>query len=479
MIAAPITAPIVFDGVPTAVAAEQAVIGAILANNRNYETIADQLRAEHFADPILARIFSDAARRIQAGQVADVVTLRGAYEADGALHEVGGPGYLAELLTALVSPLLLPSYAATIVDCWRRREIIVRAHEASVRAQHVSDEDPGAAIASSTASELLALAEGSATDRTIDIGAAADAALKASEDAARNGGRPRGVPTGIAGLDRLLGGLSAAQMLVIGARPGVGKTALALTIALAAARSGVGVAIFSLEMSAPELAERLLSSVAGIPGTMIRDGNLSQAQWDNLVAARQELAQLDIRIDDSMALQMEQVRLRTRALSRKRPIGLIVIDHLGLLASPPGMAKAGPAVWTEANSKAVKALAKELNIPVLALSQLNRDLEGREEKRPGLADLRWSGSIEQDADVVAFIHRDDVHLRNRTPTRKPDESHAKFAERRANYDAAVAATEGRAELIVAKQRRGPTGTVPLLFDAARCRITDDEAGQRP
>ncbi|GGJ22644.1 replicative DNA helicase [Neoroseomonas lacus] len=464
---------------PVVIEAEQAVLGSILANNRNYELVADILRPEHFADPILARIFSDATRCIQSGQLADAITLRGTYEADGALHEVGGPSYLPQLISAMASPLSLQSYAEAIVDRWRRRQIMVQAQEAIARAQYVTSEDPAAAIASAVASEMLSLAETGTQERTTDIGTAADAALKAAEDASRNGGRAPGLPTGISSLDRLIGGLSASQMIVIGARPGVGKTALAISIALAAAQSGVGVLIFSLEMAAAELAERMLANIAGISGTLIRDGRLGQKQWDHLVAARNELHQLDIRIDDAVALTMEQVRLRARTMSRKRPIGLIVIDHIGLLAPPPGMAKAGPAVWTESNSKATKALAKELRIPVLALSQLNRGLEGREEKRPGLADLRWSGSIEQDADVVAFIHRDDIHLSNHAPSRKPDESEAKFAERQSSYAAALAASKGRAELIVAKQRRGPTGTLQLRFDAARCHIADAEGWCQP
>lgn len=299
---------------PAIIEAEQGVLGAILANNRYFEGVADTLRSEHFADPILARIYADAERRIRSGQVADAVTLRGAYEADGTLHEVGGPSYLAQLISAMASPLSLPSYADAIVDRWRRRQIMNHAHEAIARAQQVADEDPAASIASSVANDMLALAESGAQDRSTDIGSAAAAALQAAEEASRNGGRPPGVSTGLPSLDRLIGGFSPSQMIVLGARPGVGKTALALTFALGAARSGIGVLIISLEMPAPELAERLLAHIAGIPGNLIRDGQLRQEQWDALVGAQHALAQLDIRIFASSAVKVGD--RASRSLSR-------------------------------------------------------------------------------------------------------------------------------------------------------------------
>ncbi len=458
------------------VQAEQMLVGAILANNRNYELVADTLGAEHFFDSGTSRVFADAVKRIQAGHVADVVTLRASYEASGELDEVGGADYLAALLAGMASPLLLQSYAAVILDCWRRRQIVSIAQDAIARAQTMMDEDPGATIASDAVGTLLELADGGTRAATISIGDAACAVLQAAEEAIHRGGRAMGLPTGINGLDVLLGGLAPAQMIVLGARPGVGKTAVALNIALAAARAGTGVAIFSLEMAADELAERLLANIASIPGTNIRDGRLSQRDFDDLVAAKRELGALPLEIDDTPALTMDRLRLRVRAMSRKRRIGLVIVDHLGLLAPPAGLEKAGPVVATEANSKALKALAKEMRVPVLALSQLSRALESREEKRPGLADLRWSGSIEQDADVVMFIHREEMHLRGRAPIRKPDESETRFAEKMAGYKAALGTAAGRGELIVAKQRRGPTGTVPIVFEAAICRIGDGREG---
>lgn len=464
------------NGPPAAVEAEQAIVGAILADNRRYELVADSLRPEHFFDPGTARVFADAVRRIRDGQVGDIVTLRAAYEASGELDAVGGAQYLAGLLSAMAPPSALPSYAALIIDCWRRRQIIGSAEDAIARARAIDSDDDGAAIASATAGELLEVAESGASASAISIGDAAREVLRAAQAAHERGGRALGLPTGVAALDTLLGGLAPAQMVVLGARPGVGKTAVALSIALAAARAGIGVAIFSLEMASDELAERLLANIAGIPGTAIRDGRMDQRQWDLLVAAEGELDRLDIQVDDTPGLTMQRVLLRVRAMSRKRPVGLVIVDHLGLLAPPAGTEKSGPVVATEANSKSLKALAKELRLPVLALSQLNRALEGRDEKRPGLADLRWSGSIEQDADVVMFIHREEMHLRNRAPTRKPDEGVGKFEERVAAYDAALAAAAGRAELIVAKQRRGPTGIVAIRFDAATCRINDAEWG---
>jgi replicative DNA helicase len=247
---------------------------------------------------------------------------------------------------------------------------------------------------------------------------------------------------------------------------------MALNVALAAARAGIGVALFSLEMSADELGERLLANLTGITGTRIRDGRLAQGEWDRLVAARHDLDALPIHVDATGGLTVERIRLRVRALARKSPIALVVIDHLGLLAPQVGFERAGIVAATEANSKAAKITAKDLGVSVLALSQLNRALEGRDDKRPGLADLRWSGSIEQDADSVIFLHREEVHLLAREPSRRADETDAKHAVRIAAWRAAINEVAGRGELIVAKQRRGPTGTVPIRFDGALCRIED-------
>jgi replicative DNA helicase len=462
---------------PANIEAEQHVLGTILANARRFELVADLLEPHHFADPLLARIFADIRDRVRAGQHVDAVTLRSHYTATGVLEEVGGARYLGELLSSHMPVSTLLPYAQVITDAWRRREVIRITRDAAGRAQLQDLADPGDAIAASTAADLLALADAGTKGAATTIGAAAEAALQAADDARRNGGRVRGVPTGLAGLDRMLGGFLPGQLVVLGARPAVGKTGTALCIALAAARAGIGVAFFSLEMSAPELAERLLSNMTGIRGTAIRDGQLSQAEWDRLVATRNELAALPIQIDHTPELTVNRVRLRARAMSRRMKLGLVAIDHLGLLAPPSGMDRANLVTITEENSKALKALAKELGVPVLALAQLNRALEAREDKRPGLADLRWSGSIEQDADVAMFLHRAEVHLRGREPSQRADETAEKHTGRLAAWRADVAEAEGRGELIVAKQRRGPTGVVPIQFDGALCRVTDAECSR--
>ena len=407
---------------------------------------------------------------MKAGQHADAVVLRNHYAAAGVLEEVGGASYLAELLTALMPSSTLRPYAEVIRDAWRRRRVIEIAQDASARARLQDDTDPADVIASGIAAELLALADGGTRDGAVTIGAAADAALRAANVGRERGGRKRGVPTGIEGLDALLGGLLPGQLVVLGARPAVGKSVLALNVALATARAGTGVAFFSLEMSADELGERLLANLTGIPATQIRDGRLTQEQWDRLVAARHDLNELPIHVDATASLTVERIRLRARALARKAPIGLVVIDHLGLLAPQAGFERTGIVAATEANSKAAKIAAKDLAVPVLALSQLNRALEGRDDKRPGLADLRWSGSIEQDADCVIFLHREEVHLIGREPSRRADETDAKHAGRIAAWQSAIDEVAGRGELIVAKQRRGPTGTVLIRFDGALCRI---------
>lgn len=379
---------------------------------------------------------------------------------------------MAKLLTAMMHHSTLRPYAVAIVDAWRLRRVIEVSQDAIARAHLQDDADPADAIASSAAAELLSVSDAGTKNGAVTIGAAAGAAIRAADEARENGGRRRGVQTGIAGLDEITGGFLPGQLVVLGARPAAGKTAGAMNVALAAARAGTGVAIFSLEMGAEELGERLLANVAGVPGTRIRDGRLAQVEWDRLVAARQELEALPIHVDDTPAMTVERIRLRARAISRKQPLGMIVIDHMGLCAPPVGFERGNIVAATEQNSKAMKAMAKELGVTVLALSQLNRGLESREDKRPGLADLRWSGSIEQDADTVIFLHREEMHLRAREPSRRADDTDAKHAERIANWRAAIDAVAGRGELIVAKQRRGACGTVPILFDGALCRVKD-------
>lgn len=457
---------------PANVEAEQYLLGTILADTRRFEVVADLLEPHHFFDPIHGRVFGDIAARVRAGKHVDAVTLRSFYTAAGVLEEVGGAGYLVELLSALMPASTLRPYAAIIVDAWQRREVLRLAKEAAGRAVLQDLDDPGGAIASSVAADLLALADTGTKGAAMSVGTAADAAIRAADAARRNDGCVRGVPTGLASLDRMLGGLLPGQLVVLGARPAVGKTATALCVALAAARAAFGVAFFSLEMSAAELAERLLANTTNIPGTAIRDGRLGQAEWDRLVGARHDLDALPIQVDDTPALTVERIRLRARAMSRRMPLGLVVVDHLGLLAPSSGTEKAGLVTITEQNSRALKVLAKELAVPVLALAQINRILESRDDKRPGLADLRWSGSIEQDADVVLFLHREEVHLLGREPGRRPEETDRRHEERAAHWRATVAAVAGKGELIIAKQRRGPTGALPILFDGALCRVED-------
>lgn len=456
---------------PAEVEIEQALCGTLLANCRRYELVGDILTAQHFADPLTARIFEDIARHVRAGKHVDATSLRSTYQREGILDDVGGPAYLPKLITLLVPANTLVPYAKIIVDRWVRREVMRVAQEATARAASLNDDDPADAIASALATDLIAVAEGGERRGAINAADAAGDVLRAADEAARNGSRAPGILTGIAALDEVIGGLAPGSNTIVGARTGVGKTTLALVTALAAARSGVGTAIFSLEMPASDIAQCLLSAITEIPRPRIRAGRLDQPEWDALVAARDEMSNLDIRIDDTERLTIEQVRLRARSMSRKRPVGLILIDHISLLSPPAGMEKTNPTIWLEANSKAIKALAKELRVPVLVLTQLNRNLENREDKRPVVSDIRWSGSVEQDADAIVLIHRPEVHLADREPERRPDDTDERHHQRIAGWRAALDAVAGKAELIVAKNRAGPKGTVMVSFDASCGRIT--------
>lgn len=458
--------------------AEQGLLGAILARNDRLDRI-PELRAEHFAFALHARIFRAIVDRFGRGHVADGITLAPTLEDDPDLpHGMTGRAYLAALLAAATHPANLPTYADTITDAWRRREAARIGLEMAARAG--APEEEGIDIASDAAAELLALAEAGSSNAGVSISEAARQAMRAAEEAARNGGRPPGLSTGLAGLDRLTGGLSPGQMIVLGGRPGMGKTAAALNIVLAAGQVGAGCVFFSLEMGADELADRLLCRLANIPHDHLRDGRMNDAEAERLVAAERALSTLPIWIDATPGLTAEQIHLRARGYARKLrcPLGLVVIDHIGLMSAPRGMANAGLVAITEMNSKAIKRLAKELKVPVLAAAQLKRDLEHREDKRPTMADLRWSGSIEQDADVIVFLHREEAFRKGREPQRRSDESASAYAARLAEHRTMMAEIGGRGELIIVKQRRGATGTIPICFDGATYHVTDDDEALR-
>jgi len=458
--------------------AEQALLGAILLNNRAFEKVSEYLRAEHFADPVHGRIFAACGKLIERGQMANPVTLKSYFENDGGLAEIGGTPYLAQLANAVVSVINAEDYGKLIFDFHLRRELIGLGEDI-VNGAFTLDLDSNALDQIGGAeARLYDLATTGQTEGGFEsFSAVLVGAVAAAESAHKRQGKLSGVPTGLIDLDGKLGGLHESDLLILAGRPSMGKTALATNIAFSAAHAyreeadslgrkkpvdGAVVAFFSLEMSAEQLATRILAEQAEIHSHKIRQGELSNDEFERLVVAAQELHRLPLYIDDTPALSISAVRTRARRLKRQHGLGLIVVDYLQLLRGSSGTSDNRVQEVSEI-TRGLKALAKELSVPVIALSQLSRAVESREDKRPQLSDLRESGSIEQDADVVMFVFREQYYLERAEPGRRPDESEEKFNDRHARWQQRCEEVWNTAEVIVAKQRHGPVGSVRLSF----------------
>jgi len=460
--------------------AEQALLGAILINNTAYYRVSEFLQPEHFGNAVHGRIFAAIGKLLGRGQIANPVTLKDLFDQDGALTEIGGAQYLARLAGAAAAIINAEDYGRAVHDLYLRRELIALGEDVVNDAFRQDLDDPAREQIERVEKKLFDLATTGETEGGFRaFGTALTSAILNAEAAFKRSGKTVGVATGFVDLDRKLGGLHPSDLVVLAGRPSMGKTALATNIAFYAARNyrpaveregktaedGAVVGFFSLEMSAEQLATRILAEESGVSSDRIRRGDVSHEDFDKFVQASQQLAALKLFIDDTPALSVAALRTRARRLKRQQGLGLIVIDYLQLLR-PSSQTRAQENRVQEISeiTRGLKALAKELNVPVLALSQLSRAVEQREDKRPMLADLRESGSIEQDADVVMFIFREEYYL-SREPTRRPDEAESKFSDRYQEWRERLEIVHGLGEIIIAKQRHGPIGTVKLRFDA--------------
>ncbi|MGA9866968.1 MAG: replicative DNA helicase [Acetobacteraceae bacterium] len=472
---------------PSNLQAEQALLGALLANNKAYERVAEFLTQDHFADPIHGRVYQAISRRIEAGQLADAVTLKAEFEHSGVLDEVGGTGYLAQLLTAMVGIINAGEYGRTIYDAWIRRELIDVGETVVNNAFGADPELDGPNQIEAAEQRLFDLAtEGGGNGGMIPFERALTEAILGAERAFHRKGGVSGLTTGLRDIDVRTGGLHPSDLLILAGRPGMGKTALATKIAFGAAKALLGearerdpnavpktcVAMFSLEMSAEQLATRLLSEEARISGDRIRRGDIGQKDFDRFVAVSREISGLPIQIDDTPAITMSALRTRCRRLKRTKGLALVVVDYLQLMRPSAGTRPENRVLEISQITQGLKAIAKELAVPVLALSQLSRAVEGREDKRPQLADLRESGTIEQDADCVMFIYRDDYYLKQREPKQMAFDSEDKFQTQMEKWKRDMEQVHNKAELIIAKQRHGPTGKIDLFFEAEFTRFAD-------
>ena len=467
--------------------AEMALLGALLQNNRSFERVGEFLKPEHFANRIHGRLFEAMARLIEKGQIADQITLRQYFEADGDLAEIGGWPYIMQISHSVVSIINAEDYGRTIHDLYLRRQLIGLGED-MVNGAFSSDIDSDAKGQIEAAEQqLYNLAETGTNEGGFkSFGSALNSSLKQAEAAARRDGALSGLTTGFADLNQKLGGLHPSDLVVLAARPSMGKTALATNIAFNAAQSDMVpfegepdagkrlakknvVAFFSLEMSAEQLSTRILSEITDIPSEKIRRGDLSSDDFEKLVIGVQQIERLPLFIDDSAAISIGTLRSRARRLKRQQGLSLIVVDYLQLMHS-----SSNPESRLQEISeitRGLKAIAKELNVPVLALSQLSRAVENREDKRPQLADLRESGTIEQDADVVMFIYRAEYYVAREQPvegTMPEDKYHAAVEEWQRRMDK----VHNKAEIIIGKQRHGPIGDVTLYFEGEKTKFSD-------
>jgi replicative DNA helicase len=461
------------DVLPHNTEAEQQLLGAILTNNDVYDRIASLVKAEHFYDPVHQRIFEKMSARIQKNALASPVTLKPFFEDDEGLKELGGPAYLVRLAGAAISAYAARDYAQMIYDLAVRRELIALGREISAKAAKVDiASEPREQIVEAE-QRLYKLGEQGVAERGFQsfLKAVTDA-VNVANAAYQRGGGLAGISTGLVDLDKKLGGLHESDLLILAGRPSMGKTSLATNIAFNVAKAyrrgrkpdgsegaveGGVVGFFSLEMSAEQLAARILSEASEVPSEQIRRGDMTEAEFRRFVEAAKELESCPLYIDDTPALPISQVAARARRLKRTHGLDVLMIDYLQLLKGSSKSSEANRVQEVSEITQGLKAIAKELNIPVIALSQLSRQVESREDKRPQLSDLRESGSIEQDADVVMFVFREEYYREREKPA---DHELDKMAA----WQQMMEQCHGVAEVIIGKQRHGPIGTVALSFE---------------
>jgi len=463
--------------VPYDIEVEQALLGAILVDNQALERVSAVLRAEHFYDPLHQRLYEAMSGSMErGGMVITPLTLHAAMKADPGLQEVGGHAYLAGLAQAAPAYANVRDYARILHDLFVRRSLIHLGEDIVNTAYEAPIENPPQEQIEEAEKALYRIAETSRYgEGPIEFSESLRRTVESAEKAQARGGKISGVASGFADLDSLLGGLQPSDLIIIAGRPGMGKTSLATNMAFHAARDyaqdiaegvelprGCPVLFFSLEMAAQQLSARILSEQTEIEMWKIRNGKFSESEWENFVLKMQDLSTLPLYIDDTGGISIAQIAARARRLKREKKVGLVIIDHIQLVA-PSRRVENRVQEITEI-SKGLKVLAKELDVPVIALSQLSRGVDSRDDKRPVLSDLRESGSIEQDADVVMFVYREAYYLKTRKPA-EDDPEFTKWAEKMEKVGML-------ADVLVEKHRHGATTRIELFFDDRFTRFKD-------
>ncbi len=471
---------------PQNIEAEQAVLGAILVNNKALEKVSEFLKPEHFVHPVHAKIYDTCRNMIDQGRIADTVTLKPLFIHDENIKEIGGIEYLAKLAGASTRIVNVADYGRTIFDAYLRRQLIEVGTNVVNNAFDTTQDEDAIKQVELAEKQLYDLAnEGEKSGGPEILSLALRKTLESTQTAMNNPTGVGGTPTGLVDLDKLLGGLYDSDLIILAGRPAMGKSALATTIAFNAAQRfeeenkkpdavKKSVAFFSLEMSAEQLAGRILASKAGVSAHLMRTGKLTNDQFDELAAGVDLLSRVPLYVDETPGMTITAIKNRARRLKRdsSKGLGLIVIDYLQLINS--NKRSENRVQELSEMTRALKIMAKDLNVPVIVLSQLSRLVEQRDNKRPLLSDLRESGSIEQDADIVMFVYREIYYLQNEQPQRRINETPEKFALRCAELEQKKVELANQAEAIIAKQRHGPVGTVKLYFNGEFGRFTDLE-----
>lgn len=469
---------------PHNIEAEQALLGALLFDNEVYQRVGDWLKPDHFYDPLHARIFESASQLIIAGSLADAVVLKSRFERDPGMAEIGGAVYLADLMREAPEPASATEYGRLIYDLALRRELIRFGEGVSHDALGSVDSIPATSVLEEAERSLFALAETGGTQKTLrPFHEALEESLRMASAAYQRGGGLSGISTGLKSLDAKLGGMHRSDLIILAGRPSMGKTSLATNIAFSMARSyeaeessdgqrkttnGGVVAFFSLEMSSEQLATRLIADYSGISSYYIRQGKIDGAQFEDIKDAVAEINSIPLYIDDTGGISIGALTARARRLKRRFGLDCIVVDYLQLVT---GSSRTDNRVQEISEvTQALKALAKELNVPVIALSQLSRQVEQRDDKKPQLSDLRESGSIEQDADVVMFVYRESYYLERQEP-KEGTEDHIQWEDE-------MREIRNQADVIIGKQRHGPIGSVKVAFDPERTKFSDLDVTDR-
>ena len=429
---------------PSDVVAEQSVLGGMLLSKDAIADVVERIREADFYRPAHQLVFGTALDLYGRGEPADAVTVAAALARNGDLNRIGGPGYLHTLVASVPTAANAGYYA----DIVREKAILRRLVEAGTRIAQLGYAAEGEvdAIVDRAQAEVYDVTSDRTAEDYQPLSELMPAALDEIEAIANRGGEMVGVPTGFTDLDTLTNGLHPGQMIVVAARPAMGKSTVGLDFARSASiRHGLTSAIFSLEMARNEIVMRLLSAEAQIPLNHMRSGQMSEADWQKMAKHMSRVSEAPLFIDDSPNLTMMEIRAKCRRLKQRQDLRLVIIDYMQLMSS--GRKVESRQQEVSEFSRSMKLLAKELEVPVVAISQLNRGPEQRQDKRPMISDLRESGSIEQDADIVMLLHREDAYERE-------------------------SPRAGEADFMIAKHRNGPTSTIPVAFQGHYSRFVD-------